>query len=83
MGDVIIDADREGMLRLLFLQVFIDCEQLLRCCVLRPQAIAAADDHRTVKLIVEGSHDIQKERFADGAGFFRAVKYRNPFYSIR
>ena len=83
MGDVIIDADREGVLRLLLFQVFEDCENLLRRCILRAQAIASADDHRTLNSVVEGRHDIQKERFADGAGFFRAVKYRNPFYSIR
>ena len=63
--DIVVDADREAVLRRVFLEFFKDGEDLVRRRVLAAEAEAAADDRRVHVGMIEGCLDVEVERLAE------------------
>ena len=72
--DIVVDADREAVLRRVFLEFFKDGEDLVRRRVLAAEAEAAADDRRVHVGMIEGCLDIEVERLAERTRLFRVVE---------
>lgn len=74
MRDIVVNADREAILRRVLLELLEDGEDLVRRRVLTAEAEAAADDRRMHVGVVERCLDIEVERLAEGARFLRVVE---------
>ena len=75
VGNVVVDADGEVVLRLLLREVVVDRDELARGGVLGGQAVAAADDRDVVPAcLIEGGHDVEVYRLADRTGLLAAVE---------
>ena len=78
--DIVFDTDGEAVEAALF-EVLIDGEDHGRREVLGGEAVAAADDRDGG--VVDGDFDVHVQRFADGAGLFRAVENGDAFDGLR
>ena len=75
VGNVVVDADGEVVLRLLLREVVVNRDELARGGVLGGQAVAAADDRDVVPAcLIEGGHDVEVYRLADRTGLLAAVE---------
>ena len=75
VGNVVVDADGEVVLRRVLREVVVDRDELARGGVLGGQAVAAADDGDVVSAgLIEGGHDVEVYRLADRTGFLAAVE---------
>ena len=72
--DIVVDADREAILRRILLEFLEYGEDLVRRRVLAAEAEAAADDCRMHVGVVERCLDIEVERLAEGARLLRVVE---------
>ena len=75
VGNVIVDADGEVVLRGVLREVVVNRDELARGGVLGGQAVAAADDRNVVPAcLIEGGHDVEVYRLADRTGLLAAVE---------
>ena len=74
MRDIIVDGNREAVLRIVLLEFLVDREDMIGRRVLAAETIAAADDDRVHVGVVECRLDIEVERLADRARLLRAVE---------
>ena len=75
VGNVIVDADGEVVLRRVLREVVVDRDELARGGVLGGQAVAAADDRDVVSAgLIEGGHNVEVYRLADRTGLLAAVE---------
>ena len=75
VGNVIVDADGEVVLRLLLREVVVDRDELARSGVLGGQTVAAADNRDVVSTrLIEGGNNIKVYRLADRTGLLAAVE---------
>ena len=79
VGHVIVDADGEAALGMLFLKVLIHGKDGCGRGVLGTKTVTAAADLNVSAGFVQRGDDIQEQRFTDGAGFLSAVKYSDLF----
>ena len=74
MRDIIVDGNREAVLRIILLEFLVDREDMIGRRVLAAETIAAADDDRVHVGVVECRLDIEVERLADRARLLRTVE---------
>ena len=83
VGHIIHNAYGEVVFGFSSLQVVEHSQSIARIEFLGTHAVTAADDQRTVSLVVVDVPDIQVQRFAVGASFLGPVQNSNPFYGCR
>ena len=77
VGDVVVDAQCEALLRSVLRQFFIYGKHAGRRGILAAQAIAAADDGALAARFAERGHNVQMERLGQSARLLGAVQHRD------
>ena len=83
MRQVIVNADRETVLRLVGFEVFKYAENLIRRRIFAAETVTSADNDRTQSGTVISGFDVKIQRIAEGARLFRAVKNGDFFDRFR
>ena len=76
-GHIVVDADREVILRLFGIEIVVNGLNHRRREFLAAEAVSAADNRNILAGLSESGHDVLIQRFAEGAGLLRAVEHRN------
>ena len=75
VGDVVVDGEREVILRLLFVHILVDRDDMARSGVLGTETEAAGIDRNVGELrTLEGSDYVEIERLAERTGLLGTVK---------
>ena len=82
-GYVVHDADGEIVLRLLLLEVVVNCDNLCRGCVLAGKSVASAYDKRCSADSLEHGLDVLVERLSECARLLGAVQNGDFLHVLR
>ena len=83
VGNVVVDSQREAVERMFFLEFFEDSEEVFRKNVFGAHTCTAADNVDVEVFFSYEANDIEVERFAEGARFFRTVDDSDLLNSLR
>ena len=83
MGHVVVDTDREVILRRVERQIVENGLDLGGRGVLGGQTVAAGIDHRAVRVVDISRADVLIQRLAVGAGFLETVEHGDLFHGLR
>ncbi len=75
MCNIVLDADGELTLGVLFVEMLIHCKHTCRGSVLRTETVSSAANLCGSAHFVECGNNIEEQRLADGAGFFGSVEH--------
>ncbi len=81
---IVIDADREALLRRRRLHVAVNGDNLARVGIFRTEAVASGvNRQRTEFSILQTRDNVEVQRFTNGTALFRAVQHADLLHGLR